>query len=97
MLALAMTDEPSFRYTEAEAAMLAALANTRVRADSGDRKAKKQIAKLSRQIVLLTRKSRRGDARAARQLRVLQESGLLEPSQVFAMDGVYPLDQIQIL
>ena len=97
MLALAMTDEPDFRYTEVEAAMLARLADVRVRADSGDKKAKKQIAKLSRQITLLMRKARRGDARAARQMRVLQESGILEPSQVFAMDGVYPLGQIQIL
>jgi hypothetical protein len=75
-----------FRYTDAEMAMLAKLAEVRVRADAGDRKAKRQIAKVERQVRTLERQAKRGNAKAARKLRVLDESGVLRSSQVFAME-----------
>ena len=85
---LAESDEEGpFRYTEAEAQTIAKLAETRVKADAGDRKAKAQIAALQRKVKALMGPARRGNARAARQLRVLQESGLLVSSQTFAMTG----------
>jgi hypothetical protein len=82
----AQPDEESFRYTEAEAAMVAKLAQVRVAADGGNRKAKMQIAKLARQLAVLRAQARHGSARAARAVRVWEESGLLEPSQTFAME-----------
>jgi hypothetical protein len=73
-------------YTEAEAAMIGRLALVRARADRGDRKAKAQIATLSRQLAALKRQAKR-NARAARAARVLEESGLLVSSQTFTMPG----------
>jgi hypothetical protein len=75
-----------FRYTEAEAALVARLADVRVRADSGDRRAKAQITKLTRQLVTLEARARRGNVQAARAAQVLRESGLLVSSQTFAME-----------
>lgn len=79
--------EDTFRYTEAEAAMIAKLAAVKVAADNGNRKARKQIAKVLKQLAALRRRARRGDTRAARQAQVLEESGILAPSQTFAMEG----------
>lgn len=76
-----------FRYTDAEMAMLAKLAEVRVRADTGDKKAKRQIANVERQVRTLERQAKRGNAKAARKLRVLDESGVLRSSRVFAMEG----------
>jgi predicted transcriptional regulator len=67
--------------------MVARLADVRVRADGGDRRAKAQIAKVAKQVATLAKRAQRGDARAARSLQVLQESGLLVSSQTFAMNG----------
>lgn len=80
-------DEGPFHYTEAEAAEIAKLAAIRIRADSGDRRAKAQIAKIAGKLNTLRRQARAGDARAARKARALEESGLLTTSQTFAMDG----------
>jgi hypothetical protein len=80
-----MSDEPDFRLTEDEMSMLAALAEVRASADTGDKKAKTQMTKLERQVVLLTKRARHGDAKAARRVRVLYESGILQSSQRFAM------------
>jgi hypothetical protein len=85
-------DEVEFRLTEAEMAMLAAAANIRVRADGGDRKAKRQIATLTRKIAALGKRAKRGDARAQRAYMVWQSSGILQPSQTFTMDGPTPID-----
>lgn len=73
------------RYTEAEAKKLAQLAQIRLRADGGDRKAKAQISQLARQLKTLQRQAVRGNTRAARQAQVLEESGLLAPSQTFTL------------
>ena len=68
-------------------ALLASLAQIRVRADAGDKRAKKQVKKLTRQLAKLAKQAKRGNAAAARRYRVLNESGLFAPSQVFAMNG----------
>lgn len=86
IFALANAELGPFRYTDAEMAMLARLALVKVDADAGDRKAKKQIAGVKRKLNTLRRQARRGNAKAARRVRVIEESGLLEPSQVFAME-----------
>lgn len=79
-------DEP-FRYTEAEAIMVSKLAEVKVLADAGNRKAKAKIAAVLRQLAVLQKQAKRGNARAARQAQVLEESGILAPSQTFAMEG----------
>lgn len=80
------SDEP-FRYTEAEAAFIGRLAMVKAAADAGNRKAKAKIAAVLRQLAALKKQAKRGNARAARQAQVLEESGILAPSQTFAMDG----------
>jgi hypothetical protein len=80
-----LSDLEPFRYTQAEMNMLAALAEVRVSADAGNRRAKKQMKKLERQKVALERRARRGDTKAARKVRVLEESGLFQPSQTFTL------------
>jgi hypothetical protein len=82
-----MEPEP-LRYTEAEAALIGRLAQVRVAADSGNRMAKAKIKAMERQLAGLKRAAKRGNARAARAAKVLEESGLLVTSQVFAMDGL---------
>lgn len=87
ILAQSEDGEGPFHYTEAEAAEIAKLAEIRVKADGGDRRAKAQIAKLQGQLNVLKRRARTGDARAARKAKALEESGLLTTSQTFAMDS----------
>lgn len=75
-------------YTQQEMELIAKLAVIRVRADSGDRKAKARMAALAREVKALEAAGRRGNAKAARKAEVLRESGLLVSSQTFAMNGV---------
>jgi hypothetical protein len=75
------------RYTEPEAAMIGRLAQVRAAADAGNRRAKAQIAQLTRKLAALTAQAKRGNTRAARAAEVLRESGLLVSSQSFAMEG----------
>ncbi len=84
-------DDASFRYTEAEAAMIGKLAMIKVAADSGNRKAKAKVAAVLRQLAALKKAAKKGNARAARQVQVLEESGILAPSQTFAMEGATAL------
>jgi hypothetical protein len=81
-----LSEPEPLRYTEAEMRMLSAAAQVRVRADAGDKKAKKELKKLLRHVAALKKKAKRSPA-AARSYRVLTESGLLVPSQTFAMNG----------
>jgi hypothetical protein len=83
-------DMEPFRYTEAEAAQVARLAQVRVAADSGNRAAKQKIKTMERQLAALKRAAKQGNARAARAAKVLEESGLLVSSQIFAMEGADP-------
>jgi hypothetical protein len=75
-------------YSQQEMLLIAKLATIRVRADSGDRKAKARMAALAREAARLEQLGRRGNAAAARKALVLRESGLLVSSQTFAMEGV---------
>lgn len=84
---LSMSDEVTFRFTDQEAQMVASWATIRARADEGDAKARRKLAQLTRQVALLERQAKRGNAKAKRTLLVLRESGLLQRSQTFAMDG----------
>lgn len=80
-------DGVTLRFTEAEGAMIAKLATVRARADAGNAAARRQMAQLRRQIASLEKQARRGVASAKRRLLVLVTSGILEPSQTFAMNG----------
>lgn len=82
-----LNDDEPFRYTEAEAAFIGRLALVKASADAGNRKAKAKIAAVLRQLAVLQKQAKRGNARAARQAQVLEESGILAPSQTFAMEG----------
>ncbi len=81
------TDEVDFRLTPPEMSMLAELAATKMRADAGDRQAKKKVADFARKIAALKFKAKRGDATAIRALRVLSESGVFRGTQTFSMGG----------
>lgn len=74
-------------YNEQEIALITKLVPVRLRADSGDRRARAKMASLERQVALLEKKGQRGNAAAARKALVLRESGLLVSSQTFKMDG----------
>jgi hypothetical protein len=87
MLSVSVSDEVTLRLTDAEMAMLASLAETRARADAGNARARKQMTALERKTTTLGKRAKRGDAKAARLLRVLNESGILQTSQTFAMNG----------
>ncbi len=85
---LAIADEVTLRLTDKEAQMVASWAMTRARADEGDKHAKAKMTALTRQMKTLAAQAKRGNAKAARTLLVLRESGLLERSQTLALDGL---------
>lgn len=86
----APSDEVSLKMTEAEAAMVADLAATKMRAEAGDRAAKKKLAASMKKIAKLRRLART-DQGARRTLLVLQESGVLRgPALTFAMGAEIP-------
>ena len=91
-----MTDEVTLKLTEQEVAALSTMAAVRARADAGDPKAHKQMAKLAGKVVSLAKSAKRGNAKAARELLVMRESGILQRSQSLAMNGC-GLGQITIL
>lgn len=84
---IASTDEVDFRLTPPEMAMLAELAATKMRADAGDKAAKKKVAEFARKVTVLKARARRGDASATRALRVLTESGVFRGTQTFSLGG----------
>lgn len=71
------SDEVTLRLTQPEMDMLAEIAATKMRADAGDRAARRKIAKLAKKVAGMQSKAKRGDASAQRSLRVLKESGAL--------------------
>ena len=75
-------------YTDSEIALITKLVPVRLRADSGDRRARAKMSALERQVALLEKQGQRGNTAAARKALVLKESGLLVSSQTFKMDGV---------
>jgi hypothetical protein len=81
------SDEVSLRLTEPEMRMLAELSSVKMRADAGDRAAKKRLAKTARDVARLQKKAARGDVRARRTLLVLRESGVFQRGQTIALGG----------
>jgi hypothetical protein len=80
-----ISDEVTLRLTETEMTMLAEVAATKARADAGDRGSRRQISRLASRVAVLEKRAARGDAEAARTLRVLRESGVFRPSQSITM------------
>jgi len=82
---ITMSDEVTFQMSPKEMAMLADLAETRMRADAGDKKARRKMAEFAKKVRVLEKKARKGDAEARRTLLVLRESGALQPVQSITM------------
>ena len=78
--------------TEDEKSRLEKIAALRMKAESGDRKAKKQWRRLSRRAATLGKKARQGDPKAKRMVEVINQSGVLGPAQQISGD-VEPRDQ----
>ena len=71
---------------------LARIATLKMRAESGDRKSRKQWKRLARKANALRAKARKGDPRASRMIAVLDQSGLLGSVQKISGDAE-PRDQ----
>jgi hypothetical protein len=80
-----MSDEVTFRLTEAEISMLAEVAATKARAEAGDRGSRKKMEKFTAKVASLKKRASRGDPSAKRTLLVLRESGIFQPTQSITM------------
>ena len=80
-----VSDEVTFTYSPQESAMLAEIASLRMKADGGDKSAKKQLALMARKVAKLKVRAHRGDKKAKRSLTVLRESGVFNEMQTFAL------------
>lgn len=78
--------------TPDEKERLSKIAALRMKAESGDRKAKKQWKQLSKQTAVLAKKARKGDSKAKRMVEVITQSGVLGPAQRISGD-IEPRDQ----
>ena len=74
-------------YTPEEKTRLDKLASLRMRAESGDKKARREWRRVLSQVKTLRKRARRGDARASRALLVLSSSGVVGDSQKIAVSG----------
>jgi len=82
-----LTDEVDFRLTPAEMAMLADLAATKLRADSGDPTARKKISAVKKNVASLRIRAKKGDPKASRALEILTRSGVFAGVQSFSLGG----------
>jgi len=80
-----VSDEVTLRLSDAEMAMLADIASTKVLADMGDKTAAKKMAEVKRRLRGLQKAARRGDPKARRSLLVLEESGVFRGTQTFSL------------
>jgi hypothetical protein len=85
VVTLTVTDEVEFRLTPTEMSKLADMSATKQKADAGDPAARRQVAKFEREVVSLRARAKRGDAKARRALRVLDESGVFRRTQTFTL------------
>ena len=79
------SDEVTFTFTEAEKQMLASAADLRMKADAGDKNAKKRLVAFTKNVAKLKAKAAKGDAASKRTLLVLRESGLFNKTQTFSL------------
>jgi len=79
------SDEVTFTFTDAEKQMLASAADLRIKADAGDKNAKKRLVAFTKNVAKLKAKAAKGDATSKRTLLVLRESGLFNKTQTFSL------------
>jgi hypothetical protein len=88
LLATAPTsDEVTVHFTDEEKNFLSQITITKMKADAGDKSAKKQLVALTKKIAALKTKSRKGDEKAKRALLILRESGIFNPTQKMDLSG----------
>jgi len=80
-----VSDEVTDRFTPDEMTFIAKLAETKAKAEGGDRSAKRQYSKMPKTIATLKAKAKRGDPKAKRLLSVIDKSGLFNPSQTLVI------------
>ena len=93
--AVSLPVEPAIECTPKEKLELERLAALKMRAVSGDRKAKIQWKRASSRIASLAAKAKAGDPKARRSLLVLKQNGFFQPSQKFDMSGDSESELIQ--
>lgn len=76
-----LTDEVTEKFTGEEMTFIAKLAETKARAEAGDKVAKKQYAKMPKTVLALKNRAKKGDSKAKRMLTVLEKSGLFNQGQ----------------
>ncbi len=82
-----ITDEVTFKLSDAEMAMLADVAATKMMADMGDRASIKKMGGVHKKVAQLRKKAKKGDPAAKRALLVLAKSGVFESVQSFTLGG----------
>ena len=80
-----VSDEVTDRFTPDEMTFIAKLAETKAKAEGGDRSAKRQYSKMPKTTATLKAKAKRGDPKAKRLLSVIDKSGLFNPSQTLVI------------
>jgi len=79
------SDEVTDRFTPDEMSFIAKIAETKAKAESGDKAAKRQYAKMPKTIATLKAKAKKGDPKAKRLLSVIEKSGLFNPGQTLVI------------
>lgn len=82
-----MSDEVTITFSEAEKAMLEKISILRMKADSGDKSAQKQLVQFTKNVAKLKAQAKKGDPKAKRSLLVLRESGIFNQPQQFVLLG----------
>ena len=82
---LPMSDEVTLAFSPEEQAMLTEIATLRLKADAGDKAAKKQLVVMTKKVALIKARARKGDAKAKRALLVLRESGVFNETQTLTL------------
>jgi hypothetical protein len=91
------SDEVTEKFTEEEMAFVAKLAETKAKAEAGDKSAKRQYAKMPKTILALKAKSKKGDLKAKRMLTVLEKSGLFKQGQALTITETSGIGYDEIL
>jgi hypothetical protein len=87
-----ISDEVTFAFSEDERTMLEKASTLRMKADSGDKAAKKELVQFTKNVAKLKARAKKGDAKAKRALLVLSESGIFNPTQKLDITGGWASD-----
>ena len=87
--ALPVSDEVTVTFSPEEKSMLEKVSILRMKADSGDKDAKKQLVSFTKNVAKLKAQAGKGDDKAKRALLVLRESGIFNPTQQITILGAF--------